>query len=160
MNRHIKISIAQQSLALFDADCLLSSYAISTAYNGPGNAHNSGCTPLGQHHIRAKIGAQAPINAVFVGRRFTGEIYSNELASQYPQRDWILTRILWLSGDQVGYNRLGNVDTMRRFIYIHGTPDSEPMGVPRSHGCIRMRNQDIIDLFQQVPVGCGILITA
>lgn len=99
------------------------------------------------------MGAGLPINAVFVGRRFTGEIYSEALAQQYPQRDWILSRILWLSGVEVGKNRLGNVDSMRRFIYIHGTPDTEPMGVARSHGCIRMRNDDVLDLFERVPVG-------
>lgn len=160
MAKHIKVSIAQQTLELSDSERLLCSYPISTASAGPGNQLGSGCTPLGHHRIRAKIGTDAPLNAVFVGRRFTGEIYSSELASIYPQRDWILTRILWLCGEEVGYNRLRNVDSMRRFIYIHGTPDTEPMGEPRSHGCIRMRNDDIIDLFQQVPVGCGILITA
>ncbi len=160
MSKHIHVSIAQQTLALYDADRLLCSYLISTALNGPGNLEGSGCTPLGRHRIRAKIGAEQPINAVFIGRRFTGEIYSSELAAQFPKRDWILTRILWLSGEEIGYNRLGKVDSMRRYIYIHGTPDSEPMGKPLSHGCIRMRNSDIIDLFQQVPVGCGVLITA
>ncbi|WP_151670710.1 L,D-transpeptidase [Nitrincola schmidtii] len=156
----IKISITQQTLELHNSEVLLRSYAVSTATNGVGNQEGSGCTPLGHHRIRAKIGTDLPINSVFVGRRFTGEIYSEELAAKYPHRDWILTRILWLCGEQVGYNRLGNVDSMRRYIYIHGTPDTEPMGIPRSHGCIRMRNHDIIDLFQQVPIGCGVLITA
>lgn len=156
----IKISITQQTLELHNSEGLLRSYAVSTATNGVGNQEGSGCTPLGHHRIRAKIGTDLPINSVFVGRRFTGEIYSAELAAKFPHRDWILTRILWLCGEQVGYNRLGNVDSMRRYIYIHGTPDTEPMGIPRSHGCIRMRNHDIIDLFQQVPIGCGVLITA
>lgn len=156
----INISITQQTLELHNSEGLLRSYAVSTATNGVGNLEGSGCTPLGHHRIRAKIGTDLPINSVFVGRRFTGEIYSAELAAKFPHRDWILTRILWLCGEQVGYNRLGNVDSMRRYIYIHGTPDTEPMGIPRSHGCIRMRNHDIIDLFQQVPIGCGVLITA
>lgn len=91
-----------------------------------------------------------PENTVFAARRPTGEIYSAELASAHPGRDWILTRILWLSGCEAGFNRLGDVDTMRRFIYIHGCPDSEPMGVPRSHGCIRMHNPDIVELFDRV----------
>lgn len=160
MSKQILVSISQQTLEVRCANRLLCCYAVSTALNGPGNLEGSGCTPLGRHRIRAKIGADHPINAVFVGRRFTGEIYSAELAAQFPERDWILTRILWLSGEEIGYNRLGNVDSMRRYIYIHGTPDSEPMGKPLSHGCIRMRNSDIIDLFQQVPVGCGVLITA
>lgn len=160
MSLHIHISIAQQRLSLYDDERVLCSFSVSTASRGPGNQENSGCTPLGRHRIRAKIGAGLPQNAVLVGRRFTGEIYSPELALQHPQRDWILTRILWLCGEQPGYNRLGSVDSMRRYIYIHGTPDTEPMGEPRSHGCIRMRNSDITELFQQVPMGCRVLITA
>jgi L,D-transpeptidase YbiS len=109
--------------------------------------------------VRAGIGAGQPVNTVFVGRRPTGEIWTPELAAQFPQRDWILTRILWLSGCEPGFNRLGNCDSMRRYIYIHGTPDSEPMGVPRSHGCIRMRNADVIALFDQVAAGTPVLIT-
>lgn len=160
MSLHIHISIAHQRLSLYDDERVLCSFSVSTASRGPGNQENSGCTPLGRHRIRAKIGAGLPQNAVLVGRRFTGEIYSPELALQHPQRDWILTRILWLCGEQPGYNRLGSVDSMRRYIYIHGTPDTEPMGEPRSHGCIRMRNSDITELFQQVPMGCRVLITA
>jgi lipoprotein-anchoring transpeptidase ErfK/SrfK len=114
---------------------------------------NSECTPRGRHIVRARIGAGLPIGSVFVGRRPTGEIYSEELASQFPGRDWILTRILWLRGLEPGRNRFGEVDSMRRYIYIHGTPDDQPMGVPRSHGCIRMRNDDIVDLFDDVPAG-------
>lgn len=108
--------------------------------------------------MRAKIGAGQPVNAVFRGRRPTGEIYSETLAERYPDRDWVLTRILWLSGCEPGRNRLGNVDSMRRYIYIHGTPDSEPMGEPRSHGCVRMRNDDLLQLFKRVDVGCPVLI--
>jgi L,D-transpeptidase YbiS len=109
--------------------------------------------------VRAKIGRDAPINSVFKGRRATGEIWTPELGAQQPQRDWILTRILWLSGCEVGLNRLGNVDSMQRYIYIHGTPDSEPMGEPQSHGCLRMRNSDVVELFDLVPVGTPVLIT-
>lgn len=128
-------------------------FPISSAKNGAGEQNGSGCTPRGRHLIRAKIGAGLPLNAVLVGRRFTGELYSQALADQFPNRDWILTRILWLSGVELGRNRLRSVDTMRRFIYIHGTPDTEPMGIPLSHGCIRMHNKDIIRLFDQVAVG-------
>ena len=117
------------------------------------------CTPLGRHVVRAKIGAGQPENAVFVGRRPTGEIYGPELATQYPDRDWILTRILWLSGCEVGFNRLGPVDTMRRHIYIHGSPDAAVMGKPGSHGCIRMRNADVMDLFERVPAGTSVNIS-
>lgn len=156
---HIEISIPAQTLTLFDDfGSIKARYSVSTAANGAGCDKDSGCTPLGQHIIRAKIGAGAPANTVFVGRRPTGEILSPELAAQYPQRDWILTRILWLSGTEVGKNRLGNVDSMQRYIYIHGTPDSEPMGLPCSHGCVRMRNVDVMELFDLVNVGTSVVI--
>lgn len=155
---HIEICLSKQSLQLVSST-LCREYSVSTALNGAGENSGSGCTPRGWHVIRAKIGAGCPLNSVFVGRRWTGEVYSPQLAEQYPQRDWILTRILWLSGCQPGFNRLGNVDTMRRFIYIHGTPDSEPMGIVKSHGCIRMRNNDIVELFEAVKVGTRVLIT-
>jgi len=155
---YIRISINRQSLELWrDSVCLLR-YPVSTALNGAGEQKNSGCTPRGKHLIRAKIGADKPLNTVFVARRDTGEIYSEKLSLRYPQRDWILTRILWLSGCEIGRNRLSSVDTMQRYIYIHGTPDSEPMGQPLSHGCIRMRNSDIADLFERVSVGTCVVI--
>ena len=145
-------------LYLCDQRIVLASWPVSTALAGVGNEKNSGKTPLGCHLIRAKIGEGQPTGTVFVGRRPTGECYSAELAQQYPERDWILTRILWLCGNEVGYNRLGQVDSMRRYIYIHGTPDTEPMGVPKSHGCIRMRNQDVEALFDCVSAGMPIEI--
>lgn len=135
-------------------------YPISSARNGVGQTKGSYCTPLGQHIVRAKIGAGQPENTVFVGRRPTGERYTPELSAQFPDRDWILTRILWLSGCEVGHNRLGEVDTMRRYIYIHGSPNSVPMGQPGSIGCIRMRNADIMDLFDQVLPGTPVQISA
>ena len=156
----IHISIDQQRLDLLaEQDKLVKSYLISSAKNGVGQQRGSFCTPLGKHIIRAKIGDQQPINAVFVKRRPTGEIYTPELASCYPGRDWILTRILWLSGCEIGFNRLGRVDTMRRYIYIHGSPDSAEMGKPGSIGCIRMHNHDLLDLFDRVPVGTPVEIT-
>ena len=156
---NIDISIAHQTLTLLDsAGTTKAVYCISTATNGVGCEKNSGCTPLGTHIIRAKIGASAQPNAVFAGRRLTGDICTPELMAQFPNRDWILTRILWLSGTEIGKNRLGNVDSMQRYIYIHGTPDSEPMGEPHSHGCIRMRSADVIALFEQVKVGTRVLI--
>ena len=133
-------------------------YLVSTGKNGAGEEWGSGKTPRGWHCIRAKIGAGSPVNAVFVGRRATGELYSSSLRESYPDRDWILTRILWLSGLEVGKNRLGNVDTMRRFIYIHGTPDDVTLGIPGSKGCIRINNHDLIELFEQVTVGTRVLI--
>nr|WP_281721673.1 L,D-transpeptidase [Nitrosomonas nitrosa] len=156
----IHISIDQQRLDLLaEQDKLVKSYSISSAKNGVGQQRGSFCTPLGKHIIRAKIGDQQPINTVFVKRRPTGEIYTPELASRYPGRDWILTRILWLSGCEIGFNRLGRVDTMRRYIYIHGSPDSAEMGKPGSIGCIRMHNHDLLDLFDRVPVGTLVEIT-
>lgn len=150
---NIHVSVARQVLELFaDDGKLLASYPVSTALNGVGEETGSCRTPRGSHLIRAKIGADCPPGAVFVGRRPTGEIWTPELAAQYPKRDWILSRILWLSGREPGRNRLGPCDSMRRYIYIHGTPDDQPMGQPASHGCIRMRNADIIALFDRVPV--------
>ena len=148
------VSIANQRLTLLsDQQQVRAEYSISTAKNGVGQLKNSGCTPLGKHIIRAKIGANSPVNAVFVARRCTGEIYTPALQQAHPTRDWILSRILWLSGCEIGLNRLGNVDTMQRYIYIHGCPDDAPMGIPLSHGCIRMRNADVMQLFDMVSVG-------
>jgi len=148
----IAISIPDQALELFDdAGQLLRRYRVSTAAKGAGEQNGSYCTPRGRHLVRAKVGAGAPANTVFVRRRPTGEVWTPELAEQFPGRDWILTRILWLSGCEPGRNRLGGVDTMRRYIYIHGSPDSVPMGAPGSIGCIRMRNSDIVELFDLVP---------
>lgn len=156
----IQISITRQQLDLInDEDNIVKSYLISSAKNGGGQQRGSFCTPLGKHIIRAKIGQHQPLNTVFVKRRPTGEIYTPELAIRYPGRDWILTRILWLSGCEIGVNRLGLVDTMRRYIYIHGSPDSAVMGKPGSIGCIRMHNNDLLDLFDQIAVGTETEIT-
>lgn len=156
----IEIQVSQQRLSVYQGQHMVATYAISTAKNGVGERENSGCTPRGRHFIRQKIGADAPINSVFVARQATGEIYDSALAAQYPQRDWILSRILWLSGLQAEFNQGEGCDTYNRYIYIHGTPDSEPMGVPLSHGCIRMRNHDVIDLFERVEVGSLVCIDA
>lgn len=148
----IVVSVAAQTLTLLDDDgAVLQVYPVSTAANGVGEVSGSYQTPRGQHVIRAKIGAGMPENTVFVRRRPTGEIWTPELAEAFPGRDWILTRILWLSGCEPGFNRLGCVDTMRRYVYVHGSPDTAEMGVPGSHGCVRMRNADIIELFERVP---------
>ncbi|MDP3743247.1 MAG: L,D-transpeptidase [Methylotenera sp.] len=156
---HIEISITNQTLTLFDDfGDVKAQYSISTAANGTGCEKDSGCTPLGKHIVRAKIGDGLALNTVFVGRRSTGEICTLELMAKFPNRDWILTRILWLSGTEIGVNRLGNVDTMQRYIYIHGTPDFIGMGAVGSHGCVRMRNADIVELFDWVEVGTPVLI--
>jgi lipoprotein-anchoring transpeptidase ErfK/SrfK len=158
---NIVIDIPTQTLELFDASGkLLRRYAVSTGANGVGEEMNSFCTPRGRHIIRAKIGSGQPVNSVFVQRRPTGEIYTPELGAQHPGRDWILTRILWLSGCEPGYNRLGSCDTMRRYIYIHGTPDSTQLGKPGSRGCVRMGNADMLELFELVEPGTPVRITA
>lgn len=146
--RKIRISISSQKLELLQDGVPLKSYTVSTAANGPGELNASECTPRGKHYIRLKIGENCPLNTVFIRRRPTGEIYSEALAQEMPGRDWVLTRILWLSGSEQGINRGGERDTLRRFIYIHGTPESEPLGKPASHGCIRMNNNDILELFE------------
>ena len=147
----IDISIATQTLVLRDdAARVRRSYAVSTARNGPGERSGSFCTPRGRHIVRAMIGAGQAQNAVFVRRRPTGERWTPELHARFPGRDWILTRILWLSGCESGVNRLGDVDTMRRYIYIHGSHDFAQMGKPGSIGCIRMRGADIVELFDLI----------
>ncbi len=156
----LHISVANQLLTVYDDQGeVLRMYRISTAKAGVGEISGSYQTPRGRHLIRAKIGAGQPENSVFVRRRPTGEIWTPELSAQYPGRDWILTRILWLSGCELGRNRLGRVDTMRRYVYIHGSPETADMGRPGSHGCIRMHNADLLDLFERVPCYSEVEIT-
>jgi len=151
--RYIDVCIASQTLNLIENRRVLQSYPVSTAKNGAGERMGSECTPRGWHRIRARIGDQQPLNSVFVGRRATGEIYTPELAEQYPERDWILTRILWLGGLQPEFNRYGQVDSTWRYIYIHGCPEHLMQGLPESHGCIRMGNADMLDLFNLINNG-------
>jgi len=160
VSNHIIVNIKNQSLQVFEglSETIVKEYRIATAKNGPGEQFGSECTPRGKHIIRAKIGAGEIENTVFVGRRPTGEVYSPKLKKAHPNRDWILTRILWLSGKQPGFNRLGKLDTMRRYIYIHGCPEEDVMGVPSSHGCVKMRNTDVIELFEMIPVYTPIMI--
>ncbi len=155
---YLDIDIASQQLTVYANGNRVQCYPVSTAKRGPGELMGSECTPRGWHKIRAKIGADQPLQAVFIGRRATGEIYTADLARQYPQRDWILTRILWLGGLEPGKNRYGNVDTSWRYIYIHGCPDELITGEPESHGCIRMKNADILDLFDRLEVGVKVYI--
>jgi len=155
----IRISLPQQTLELHDErGVLLRRYGVSTAKNGAGEQNGSFCTPRGRHVVRAKVGAGATANTVFVRRRPTGEVWTPQLAEQFPGRDWILTRILWLSGKEPGRNRLGDVDTMRRYIYLHGSPDTVAMGTPGSIGCVRMKNSDIIELFDLIPLRTSVEI--
>ncbi len=158
MTKRIDIDLSRQRLRLYEGRKLLREYAVSTAAKGAGEKNGSLQTPRGRHKIRAMIGRGAPAGAVFVSRRATGEVYSRELRDRYPGRDWILTRILWLSGLEPGRNRLRDVDTMRRYIYLHGTPDDTPLGQPGSHGCVRMANADIVELFDLVRPGTEVHI--
>lgn len=156
---YLHVSIAEQRLYAFAQQQLVRCYTISTALNGPGEANNSGCTPRGRHYIRAKIGTGLPLGAVLRGRRWTGEVWTPQLQQAYPERDWILTRILWLSGCELGRNRLGNCDTFRRYIYLHGTADEHLLGQAHSHGCIRMHNTDIIELYDHLADACPVEIS-
>jgi lipoprotein-anchoring transpeptidase ErfK/SrfK len=157
-NRKISVSITQQTLDLVEDDKLLRRYPVSTAARGAGEKSGSFCTPRGRHIVRAKIGEGCEPGAVFVGRRATGEVCTPGLLAAEPDRDWILSRILWLSGMEPGYNRLGDVDTMRRYIYIHGTPHEQQIGKPHSMGCIRMLNKDVIELFDLIDTGTQVMI--
>ncbi|WP_287368709.1 L,D-transpeptidase [Thauera sp.] len=155
----IRIDLGRQCLELLGDDgACIRRYAVSTALNGPGEESGSQRTPRGRHRVRARIGAGAPSGTVFRGRRPTGERWTPAFAAAHPGRDWILSRILWLCGEEPGRNRLGRVDSMRRYIYIHGTGDDQPMSVPLSHGCVRMRNGDVIELFDLVPTGTKVEI--
>ena len=154
----LRIGLQSQRLECGRGSAVICEYQVSTARLGAGEENGSQMTPRGMHVVRARIGAGLPLGAVLVGRRPTGEIWSPQLMRSQPDRDWILSRILWLSGTEVGHNRLGRVDSMRRYIYIHGTPDTEPMGQPASHGCIRMRNEDVVDLFDRVTAGTPVNI--
>lgn len=150
----LEINLKKQLLTVFDQQQkIIKTYLVSTAKNGAGEQINSEKTPRGRHEIFQKIGAGVPINSVFVGRKLTGEIYAPDLKQQFPNRDWILTRILWLSGLEPGKNQGGEIDTKARYIYLHGTPEATPVGEIGSRGCIRMRNQAIIELFDWVSVG-------
>ena len=149
---HIRVSVLHQELHLHDGEDERI-YRISTAANGVGCEAGSFRTPNGLHRVRLKMGDGCPSHAVFVRRRPTGEILTQELQQKWPSRDWILSRILWLDGLVTGLNRCGSVDTLRRYIYIHGTADEHRLGEPVSHGCIRMANSDVIDLFSRVSVG-------
>lgn len=153
----IRVDLGAQRLVLEQAHGRRE-WAVSTARNGAGERMGSYCTPRGRHVVRARIGAGLPLHSVFVGRRATGECWTPALAAAQPGRDWILTRILWLGGREPGINRYGDVDSAHRHIYIHGTPPDQPMGVPLSHGCVRMTGEAIIELFDAVPAGTEVFI--
>lgn len=160
MTYHAIISISQQRLFIWRGDVCVFECAISSAAHGIGCVRDSGCTPMGKHYVRAAIGAGMPASTVFKARRPTGEQWSTELAADNPNRDWILGRILWLCGTESGINRGTNVDTFRRYIYLHGSPDDGVMGVPASHGCIRLRVNDMLSVFEYLAYGSIVDISA
>ena len=149
----IRIVLSRQRLELLEDDRVVAEYPVSTSIHGPGEEEGSERTPRGRHEIARKIGARAPRRAVFLGRRPTGEVCTPELFRKEPDRDWILSRILWLRGLEKGRNKGGRVDTKKRYIYIHGTPEESRIGRPASHGCVRMKNDDVIELFDRVDAG-------
>lgn len=155
---YLRVSLSRQTLEWMTDARSLRCWPVSTARNGPGERRGSECTPRGWHRVRARIGEGQPLNTVFRGRRPTGELYGEALAARHPGRDWILTRILWLGGLEPGFNRYGDVDTTWRYVYIHGSPDHGVAGIPASHGCVRLRSPDMLDLFERVPVGMKVLI--
>ncbi|KXS39077.1 MAG: ErfK/YbiS/YcfS/YnhG protein [Halomonadaceae bacterium T82-2] len=156
----LEVDVARQALNVWCGRECLEAHAVSTAAAGAGQAEGSGGTPLGWHYIRAVIGDGQPVGCVFRGRRPTGEVYSSALAAEHPERDWILTRIFWLCGLERGLNRGGSVDSQRRYIYLHGTPESEPMGYPASHGCIRLRDATLLRLGELAPPGTPVWLHA
>ena len=154
----IRITLNRQWLEVMEADRAVAAYPISSARRGAGERSGSEQTPRGRHEVRELIGQDALPGTVFVARRPTGEIWSRDAAARQPERDWILSRIIWLGGLEAGRNCGGDVDTYTRYIYIHGTPEIEPIGEPRSHGCIRMTNDDVIALFARLKVGMQVRI--
>ena len=154
----IHIDLTSQKMTFRSGNQLIGNWLISSGKNGIGEKNGSGCTPRGYHRVYSKIGDKAPVNSVFIGRKWTGEIYNNVLASSQPERDWILTRIIQLDGLEAGFNKYGDVDSLQRYIYIHGTPDDIPLGIPGSKGCIRMRNQDLLQLFSLVDLNMKVNI--
>lgn len=154
----LDVSVRAQRLEVVGEKVVIRQFPISTAANGHGCVKGSYCTPLGMHRIMLKIGHGCQTGTVFVCRRPTGEVFSETLREQFPGRDWILSRILWLCGMEPGLNRGGELDSARRLIYIHGTADEHAIGRPTSKGCIRMRNDHVIELFELVPRGLPVRI--
>ena len=155
----IKINVTEQLLSLFDDDGkLLHQYPVSTSKYGTGSRNGSEKTPLGLHRIKNKLGGSMPVNEVFIGRVPHGSLEECQQRGVELPDDVIMSRIMWLEGMEPGRNQGGYVDTYQRYIYIHGTNHEDSIGTPSSIGCIRMRNQDVVDLFRQVEIGSEVLI--
>ena len=159
-NAHIEVDISEQRLYLIENSLIKASYPISTSKYGEGSIENSFKTPLGEHSIKEMIGEEAEINTIFTSRINTKR--SATIIDQFEDtdNDYVTSRIMWLNGEEDGLNKGGNVDSFRRYIYIHGTHEEGLIGTKASHGCIRMFNYDVIELFNLVNIGTKVLIRA
>ena len=157
---HIEVDISEQRLYLIENSLIKASYPISTSKYGEGSTENSFKTPLGKHSIKEMIGEEAEINTIFTSRINTKR--SATIIDQFEDtdNDYVTSRIMWLDGEEDGFNKGGNVDSFRRYIYIHGTHEEGLIGTKASHGCIRMFNYDVIELFNLVNIGTKVLIRA
>jgi lipoprotein-anchoring transpeptidase ErfK/SrfK len=157
---HIEVDISEQRLYLIENSLIKASYPISTSKYGEGSIENSFKTPLGKHSIKEMIGQEAEINTIFTSRINTKR--SATIIDQFEDtdNDYVTSRIMWLDGEEDGFNKGGNVDSFRRYIYIHGTHEEGLIGTKASHGCIRMFNYDVIELFNLVNIGTKVLIRA
>jgi hypothetical protein len=160
----VVVAIDDQTLTLFKNKRLISSYKISTSKYGPGQLVNTLKTPVGLHRVAQKIGAENPLGTIYYSRISSGrKCKPND--ENYEQEDLVLTRILWLEGLERGFNLGKNkrgqcIDSFERYIYIHGTNHEEKLGRPYSHGCVRMSSKDIADLYEKIPEGTLVWISA
>ena len=155
----ILVDISRQQILLFENGKETDRYSISTSSYGIGSKSGSNKTPLGAHFVRKKIGAEAAPGTIFKARKNTGKIAQTEYKPRATGDDFVTSRILWLSGLERGINKAGNVDSFKRYIYIHGTHEEGLIGQPASHGCVRMKNEDVIELFDHTPESSLVLIS-
>lgn len=152
------VSLAEQCMYVIKGDSVFKEYHISGAALGAGNKSGSNQTPLGLHRIKERYGDEVPVGGILKSRQYTGEVATIYTDSVDVEEDYVTTRIMWLEGLEAGINRGGNVDSYNRYIYIHGTPEEGLIGQPASHGCIRMYNKEVIELFEASAVGDLVLI--
>ena len=156
LDKFIYIGVKRQKLYLFEANLISKIYKVSTSSKGAGNEISSYKTPLGMHYIYEKIGDNAPIGTLFINKKNTNKIIKIDSLTMHKNKDEITTRLMSLMGKEMNINKGGSVDSFKRGIYIHGTSNEKTIGQPSSHGCIRMKNNDIVELFnivdKQTPV--------
>ena len=153
------VAIEAQRLYLMHDGRLLKAYPVSTSAFGPGAQEGSNQTPLGLHQIKQKIGENEPEGMIFKARKPTGRMANIIAEPRDVPEDDVTTRIMWLDGMEPGVNQGGKVDSYKRYIYIHGTPEEGLIGRPASHGCVRMLNADVVDVFNKLPEGTLVYIT-